>query len=54
MTSNSGHSNAIAKGLLVIEEDFEKLAAAAMKFLQKGPTITPKRLLCVELVQGKF
>jgi hypothetical protein len=51
MASNSGHSNAIAKGLAVIEKDFVKLGAAAIKFLQKGPTFTPKRLLCVELVQ---
>jgi hypothetical protein len=54
ISSNSGHSNAIAKGLLVIEKDFVKLGAAALKYLQKGPTVTPKRLLCVELVQGKF
>jgi hypothetical protein len=54
MTSNSGHSNAITNGLLVIEKDFVKLGAAAMKFIQKGPTVTPKRLLCVELVKGTF
>jgi hypothetical protein len=54
MTSNSDHSNAIAKGLRVIEKDFVKLGAAAMKFIQKGPTVTPKRLLCVKLVKGKF
>lgn len=56
MTSitNSGHGNAIAKGLLVIEKDIAKLGAAALELLRKVTIITPKRLLCLELVQGKI
>lgn len=54
INSNSDHSNAIAKGLLLIEKDLVSLGAAALKFLQKGPTNTPKRVLCLESVQGKI
>jgi hypothetical protein len=52
--TNSDHGNAIAKGLLVIEKDIAKLGAAALELLQEVPIITPKRLLCLELVQGKI
>jgi hypothetical protein len=47
------HSNAIAKGLLLVEKDLVRLGVAALRLLQKGqPVITPKRVLCLESVQG--